>query len=186
MAQHQVLFCPFCRESFEGIGACPEHELTLVPLTELPARPEEQHEPDDDELPDAQRARELSLLDLRFGRGWVALGALSTAAALGLGLLRLEDGSVLRTYELARTRPSLWTLSLVSFTALYVLARRRSAPALYGLRLLVPLLALLSPLALLWVLARFPGSFTLGPASYAVALGTLCLLLGGARLGRPA
>ena len=31
-----ILFCPFCRESFEGEAVCPEHDLELVPIDRLP------------------------------------------------------------------------------------------------------------------------------------------------------
>ena len=31
-----MLFCPFCRDGFEGVAECPEHELTLVPIDRLP------------------------------------------------------------------------------------------------------------------------------------------------------
>ena len=31
-----LLFCPFCRECFEGEAQCPEHELALVRFEDLP------------------------------------------------------------------------------------------------------------------------------------------------------
>ncbi|HVZ31866.1 MAG TPA: hypothetical protein VG963_05540, partial [Polyangiaceae bacterium] len=79
--------------------------------------------------------------------------------------------------------PSLWTLGLVSFTALYVLARRRTPQALRGLRVLMPLLALISPVTLLWALGRLGWSVELGSAPYAVALGSGLMLVGGFKLG---
>ena len=30
-----ILFCPFCRDGFEGVEECPEHELTLLPIDRL-------------------------------------------------------------------------------------------------------------------------------------------------------
>ena len=34
--EHEILFCPYCRDGFEGVEECPEHELTLVPIDRLP------------------------------------------------------------------------------------------------------------------------------------------------------
>jgi hypothetical protein len=195
MAKHQVLFCPFCRESFEDLESCPEHELRLVPLALLPAD-EHADESEQDELtvdrelaerlPALPEDRELALFAPQHGRALVAVGALLNALALALPLVRLEGAPMLTTFELARARPSLWTLALVSFTSLYALARRRSLRQLRGLRVLVPLLALVSPATLLAVLRPLAGRSELGMAVYVVAAAALLLGYGGARLGAPA
>lgn len=190
MAKHQVLFCPFCRESFEQLEACPEHELPLVPVDQLPASDPHDDAEDVDEIEPAQPVvaqdeRVHGPLELRYGRGLVALGALLNASALALQLVRLEGAPMLRTFELARARPSLWTLGLVSFTALYALTRRRTPRALRGLRVLVPLLALISPATLFWVLLRVGPVGELGLAVHAVLLATLLMLYGGVQLGAP-
>ena len=44
-----VLFCPFCRESFEGETHCPEHELALVPFDRLEGATNSSTQPRDDE-----------------------------------------------------------------------------------------------------------------------------------------
>jgi len=188
MAEHQVLFCPFCRESFEGRSTCPDHELTLVSFDRL--RPEERpHEPDEEPDPRAPERpvdeRPLALLDPRYGRGTVALGGLLALVALGLRPLELPGFDLVRTYQLARAIPSLWTLLLVAFTVAFVLSRRRTPRALRSLRVLVPLLALVSPASLAWALVRLGGTggHPLGAAVYAVALSSLLLVAGGLRLG---
>jgi hypothetical protein len=84
--------------------------------------------------------------------------------------------------------PSLWTLLLVSFTVLFALTRRRTLRRLRSLRVLVPLLALLSPLTLGWAVARLIGltgmvDLRLGAAVYVVVGASLLLLVGGVRLG---
>ncbi|MDB4976177.1 MAG: Phosphate transport system permease protein PstA [Myxococcaceae bacterium] len=194
MAQHQVLFCPFCHESFEHQRHCPEHELELVPFDRL-ASHSALMEPELDELDEPLAGavpaadRPLSVFELRHGRGAVALGALLNLLALGLPLIKLggapSPGSV---YRLAHLMPSLWTLLLVSFTVLFVLARRRTPRRLRSLRVLVPWLALLSPVTLAWGIARFigvSGMVDVGPGSavYVVAGASLLLLVGGLRLG---
>lgn len=190
MAEHQVLFCPFCRESFEGRGSCPDHELTLVSFDQL--RPDESaHEPDD-ELDEAKVKlpvddRPLSLFEPRYGRGVVALGALFDLLALVLRPLELPGHQLVRTYQLARAVPSLWTLLLVAFTVLFALSRRRTPRALRSLRVLMPLLALVSPATLVWAFIRLGGTngHPLGGAVYAVAVSSLLLLYGGLGLGVP-
>lgn len=188
MAEHQVLFCPFCRESFEGRGSCPDHELTLVSFDQL--RPDESaHEPDD-ELAEAHAARPvddrpLTLFEPRYGRGIVALGALFDLLALLLRLLELPSSDPPRTYQLAHAIPSLWTLLLVAFTVFFALARRRTLRALRSLRVLMPLLALVSPATLVWAIIRLGGTngHPLGGTVYAVAVSSLLLAYGGLHLG---
>jgi hypothetical protein len=192
MAQHQVLFCPFCRESFEGQSHCPEHELALVPLARLGASsaPGAEHEhADDDDLdePEVPRdVRPLALLDPRQGRGGVALGALCQLAALGLPLLRVDASEPAATYELARAIPSLWTLLLVAFTVSYTLARRRSPRALRSLRVVVPALGAVALACLLWAHGRFGFAAQPAAGSFLIAAGALLLVACGARLGAAA
>lgn len=191
MAEHQVLFCPFCRESFEGTQRCPEHDLLLVPFDKLGPDPlDPAHDPEviDD--------TELDTLEPGFGRGFVASGALLNALALGFEFVRGIKGSDgLTVRELAITAPSLWTLPLVSFTLLFLLKRRRTPRSLRGLRVLVPLLAFLSPATMAWVLWRVhqgvavwaTGKRTigldLGSAFMVVGIASLLILIGGLRLG---
>jgi hypothetical protein len=188
MAEHQVLFCPFCRESFEGLKTCPEHDLRLVPFSKLapdPAEIKRLSYVDEDKI--------LAPFELRFGRAYVALGALANLLALPLPLIRLPGGKSYSTLFVAAARPALWTLALVTFTLLFVLQRRRSPRALRGMRVLVPLLACVSPATVLWELQRVRGGaaawltrgepFELGPALYVVVVGAVLTALGGARLG---
>jgi hypothetical protein len=198
MPQHQVLFCPFCRESYEGHTRCPEHDLDLVTFDRLapdPAALQDDDEPRDDGRNDD---RVLAAFDPRHGRGLVAVGAALNACALGFELLKgIGSSPGLRTHEVAITAPSLWTLPMVSFTLLYILHRRRTVAQLRGLRVLVPLLSLLSPATLLWVFFRIKhgasvwatGGRRIGVepafAVYVVALAAVLIFWGGLRLGSP-
>lgn len=188
MAEHQVLFCPFCRESFEGSRTCPEHDLKLVPFSKLAPDPAESRalsQVDDD--------RPLAPFEPRFGRAYVALGALANLLALPLALIRLPGGKSYSTLFVAAARPALWTLGLVTFTLFFVLQRRRSPRALRGMRVLVPALACVAPATVLWELHRLRGGaaawltrgepFELGPALYVVLAAAALTALGGARLG---
>lgn len=191
MPAHQVLFCPFCRESFEDRARCPEHDLPLVAFDRLGPDPlEAEHDPD------VVDTTPLEPLDPRFGRLWVALGAVLNALTLGFEFVRgVGPSAGLSVRELAITAPSLWTVPLVSFVLLFVLRRRRTPRALRGLRVLVPMLAFVSPLTFGWVMWRLhhgvavwaTGQRTIGldvgSAWYVMALASMFILVGGIKLG---
>jgi hypothetical protein len=191
MAQEMVLFCPFCRESFEGEQVCPEHEIQLVPFDRLPQSDLDAH--DDESEPDRlSDDAVLSTFDPRVGRAWVGAGALFNALSLLLVFAyRSDDGKGVHTYELATRSPSLWTLALVSFTLLFVLKRRRTPRALRGLRVLVPALACVSPITVAWVMyrlreglvARTPPIHEPGVAVALVLIAAALVFFGGLRLG---
>lgn len=200
MPQHQVLFCPFCRESFEGHTRCPEHDIELVTFDRLAPDPTSVEEDDDGGstagTPESDENRILAALDPHHGRGFVAVGAVLNASALGFELLKGIGASAgLRTHEVAITAPSLWTLPMVSATLLYILHRRRTLAHLRGLRVLVPLLALLSPATLAWVFLRIRQGASVwatggrrigvepGLAVYVVAIASVLIFWGGVRLG---
>jgi hypothetical protein len=195
MALHQILFCPFCRESFEGQRRCPEHELELVPLARLPAAAHEHDLDDDDERSGlAHASARLSALEPRYGRAEVLAAALinGLALVLPLGTGQGDGLGQHRTLVLCAVFPVLWTLLLVSFTLVFVLVRRRTAASLASLRLLVPALGLASPAALAIVASRVGrGPWSLlggGPgvssAGVCVLIAALLMVVGGVRLGR--
>ena len=181
MTEHQVLFCPFCGDSFEGRATCPAHELSLVPYDQLALPPDTDDRDDCAAQATADEAAPLGLLDPRGGRAQVTLAALLLGLAMPLGLLRVGD-LTLRTYEVARRLPSLWTWSLVSFCVIYLLGRRRTPHALRGLRVVVPWLGLVALLTLGLAVARL-GVDARGPAAYAAATGGVLLVAFGLRLG---
>ena len=189
MAEHQVLFCPFCRECFEGVQVCPDHDLALIPFHKLP--------PDraSTELPELNEDTPLEALEVRFGRGFVAAGALLNGVVLGLEFVRFPGGRGLSTATLASTIPALWTVGLVSFTLLFVLRRAKTLRALRALRVLVPALACISPLTLIWELLRIRAGTVLwmaqvrssqalpGAALYVCLLASGLIVYGGVQLG---
>lgn len=133
MNTHPVLFCPFCRESFEGIERCPSHDLALIDFQQL-ARVDLAS--DDARLP---------VQSLRGGRGWLLAGAVLTLCAFFLPLAHLsgavEVESTLRA--LTGRAPRLWLLPAAALATLSVLARRRTPSAMRGARVAVGLLALI-------------------------------------------
>jgi hypothetical protein len=181
-----ILFCPFCRESFEGVTVCPEHELGLVPWNELP-RPARR---DDEPLPWWSPA---------LGRGEVAAGALGTLAAfatLPLATVATDTvqygGTMLKLALL--TSPKLWLVATGVLAELAMLGRRRTPLDMRKARLAVLFTALVPIAAAFWALdgarralaASDPGA-TLAIGAGPIAL-TVCALVtcaGALRLGGP-
>ena len=136
----RILFCPFCRECFEGEARCPEHDLALVPFEKLPRTAEDAAAdlPRDDE--------ELSAFDGRFGRAIVAAGALTILASFAMTFVDITvQGSAtgFSGFEAASGRaPNLWTVPFVGVVLVAILARRRSLAKMRGARLSVMLLGL--------------------------------------------
>ena len=126
-----ILFCPFCRECFEGEARCPDHDLALVPFARLP---EARRELADDEP--------LLPLDPRFGRGFVFLGAaLMLAGFLGpLARTYYGDQEAWDTgYRLAATRAmNLWMVPMVAAALVAILHRRATLAQLRSVRLASP------------------------------------------------
>jgi hypothetical protein len=191
MTEHQVLFCPFCRECFEGQSSCPEHDLALVRLEQLGPDPL-----DPENSPEAVDERPLATIDPRFGRGWVAGAAVLSALAFLLEFVRGVNGTEgLTTRELAILLPSLWTLPLVTFTLLFILRRRRTPRALRSVRVLVPLVSLVTPATAAWALLRLHQGaavwatggrvigMDVGPAVYVTVVAGIVGVIGGVRLG---
>src|SRR5688500_7833988 len=133
----EVLFCPFCRDSFEGRETCPDHDIPLVSFEALPQRTGSRAIPRDDEV--------LAPYDPRFGRGIVAAGAVLTFAGFFAPLVS-RRGDLDVTYSafaIASTiAPNLWTVVFAGAMVIAALARRRTLASMRGARLAVLLVGL--------------------------------------------
>jgi hypothetical protein len=153
--EHAPKFCPFCRDCFEGVETCPDHDIALVPFDALPKirRPVRDNEV-------------LAVFDLRYGRGVVLGGALLMVVgmALPLATTTVEEPLTVTGFGLAMTRaPHLWAVPLVAAAFISVLFRRRSLAAMRGARVAVPVLSLISATALGYtVMALARGAAQLG------------------------
>lgn len=125
-----LLFCPFCKECYEGIDLCPDHELALVPFDALPRDAEDLSLPGDEDR--------LVGFDPRFGRGIVALGValmLGAFAAPMMEVTTTTQSRVFSAYAAALTNaPNLWTIPFVAAMFVAFLARRRTPSELRGAR----------------------------------------------------
>jgi hypothetical protein len=189
-----LLFCPFCRECFEGETECPEHELALVPFEKLPRDPEV----DAGDLPAHDQA--VSLLDPRFGRGFVMGGIVLSAVGFLMPVLSLVgDGQsrVWSGFEAASSRaPNLWTVPFVAAMFVWVLARRRTPIAMMGARLAGMVFAIAPLLSLAYTVLKVrQGAAQLADRTHramevgveygvvVIALGAVLMLIGSVRLG---
>jgi hypothetical protein len=190
MTDAQVLFCPFCRETFEGIDRCPTHDLGLVPFRVLQAI-----------VDSTQDDKPLRFASLRLGRGPIFVGAALTSVAFFLPLLRLSgqvesSSTLLRLASTQGEGMRLWFVPMSAFTLLLTLYRRRSPAAMRGARLVAMMLALLPSAVVAWTLrgayeaaARMNelmggGIHTqLGGGSLLTFVAAILLVAGAARLG---
>lgn len=137
-----IAFCPFCRDGFEGMAECPEHQLTLVPIDSLPR-------------PAAQPLGAVTFFaDPRLGRGAVLLGA--AFALLGFALPFVRAGGIdASALEVAIDGAhNLWLTPGAACGVLAVLWARRSAPAMRSARLAVLGLALAGSFPLIYTTRR--------------------------------
>lgn len=144
----ELLSCPFCRELFsqdEG-PKCPECDLPLVPLRQLPLSAEGQAEAalENSDPPEDQR---FPLLFFKRGRGM-----LSVVALIGLGLflqpwisLGRPDPVTLSGFDLATSNaPWLWGGAVGWFLIIPLVLSRRTVNELRGVRVIATLFAALT------------------------------------------
>lgn len=128
-----MLFCPFCRECFEGEETCPEHELDLIPFQELPEAKRQPRVGDDERVPS---------WELGYGRGLVLSGsALMFIGFLG-SFVRGRGGEATGLEFATSDAVNLWLIPFVATTLVAILMRRRTPRQMRGARVALPLVAL--------------------------------------------
>lgn len=184
-----VRFCPFCRESFEGVDACPEHGLRLVDFQALPKL-------EDPRAPDAW----MPWSTLAFGRGPLLFGALLMLAAFFLPFAAMHGGLEAESslYDLARQRAqTLWMVPLSACAMLAVFYRRRTLRGLFSVRLVVAWLGVVPAVvagvrlfgsyqaaARLSAKLGEPVAVTPGAGVFTLAAAMITVLFAATRLGR--
>lgn len=174
-------FCPFCRECFEGVVDCPDHELVLVDFDKLP-RVKSEDEEGNEILP---------FMDLRFGRGLIVAGFVVTTVAFFLPFVRVANEVSFSAAKVAVARaPNLWAAEFAALGCLVMVFRAQTPARLRALRLAVALLAALGSLAVGFTWWRIAGgaaqmgvAATVEWGAVVLCLGLGMLVLGGARLG---
>lgn len=191
MTHDRVRFCPFCREPFEGLDRCPDHDLPLVEFGEFVASSR-------DRLPALDER--LSPSDLRFGRGQIGIGAVLVLVGLGMPAVvdGFREGATTTGFELWQLRAD-YLLVLPASVVLAVVAvfRRDTRRGLMAVRLAVGI-ALVTALAALSVAAYHvqtyaaqrtsageSGEVSPGYGVVVILCGLVMAAHATARLGRP-
>jgi hypothetical protein len=184
----RLLFCPFCRECYEGERVCPVHELELVEFQDLPKQAHERALPGWDEP--------VPPWEPRFGRGWMALGA--AACLLGfflpLVLATTEQGTQAWSgFDVATSRgKNLWTVPFAGAMFVFFLIRRRTPVQMLGARLAGVVLSLMPAASLAYTLVnvqrfadRAGGAVVVewGVGVWVIAASSVLLLAGSLRFG---
>ncbi len=144
----ELLSCPFCRELFaqEEGPHCPECDLPLVPLHQLPLSLDGAAEAAIDQI-DPPEDQKLPLTYLRRGRGLLPL-----LSALGIGLFFSPWVSLLRPDEVslsgfdlaASNAPFLWGGVVGYFLSIPLVLSRRTLNELHGIRVIATLFSLMT------------------------------------------
>ena len=138
----KILFCPFCRDGFEGLVECPEHELTLLPLDRLPKLAE-------------QPVPEITFfVDPRFGRGGVFLGALLVIAGFFGPFVRAGELDASALEVAVDGAHNLWFTPGAALAVFWVLWARRGRRLMRDARVAVAGLALIGGLPLIYTSRR--------------------------------
>ena len=175
----QILFCPYCRESFEGLAECPEHELALVPI---------------DRLPRTNRSTHAAsfFLDPRLGRGPVLAGALMTILGFFLPVARTGVFEASAIQVAIDGALNLWLVPGSALATLAVLWRRRDRESMWSGRFAVLGLAVAGFLPLLYTARRISLMASAEGAGlewlsggFVMAAGLVLTGVGSLRLGRP-
>lgn len=171
------LVCPFCREPFEGEARCPDHDLLLVPETEL-----------EEGLP-----REAGF-GLSHGRGLLLLASLLTMGAFFAPFFVDAEGNLPPVSALGVAlagADSLWACFFAPALVLTTLLVRSTPTSLVRARLALFCVSLFSIAAPLLALRRGAmlveaGGSTLskGAGAYALIGGLALMALASVLLGR--
>jgi hypothetical protein len=185
-----VLFCPFCREAFEGEPVCPDHDLALVDFRVLaPSKPPRA---DDADVPWWSPA---------LGRGLLAAGAIGTLAAFMVLPFASSEGATRMGGSMLKLAlfgsPKLWPIAAASVAQLALLGRRRSALSLRRARAAALIIAVVPSLATAWAFSAAQDAtaqlaaregvarvLSLASGGYVIALCALLMVASAARLGR--
>jgi hypothetical protein len=138
----KVLFCPYCEEGFENRLDCPEHELALVPIDDLPKRGK------------AALDRVRFFADPRLGRGPVQLGALLVLIGFVAPFVR-SRGLAASGLEIAIDgATNLWLTPGAAIVVLWIPWQRRTRRTMHAARGAVFGLALSGGLPLVYTTHR--------------------------------
>lgn len=190
MGVSQLFACPFCRELYtQGeVDVCPQCDLVVKPLGDLPPSHEAQVLADEEQgpiIPEAPEDEELPWTYLGRARGSLLMVSLMGLAVFFAPWLheRAPEIRTLSGFEFAKLLGWIWAAGIAWFVMIPLVASRRTVRQMRGARVAVGFLA---SMVLLTVLARLaiqptphpliPIRYTFGWGIYAAGfLGALAL-----------
>jgi len=138
----KILFCPFCRDGFEDVTECPEHELALLPIDRLPR------------LAGKSPEEVVFFADPRLGRGGLLLGAVLVLAGFLAPFVRARGISASALEVAIDGAHNLWLTPGAALAVLWILWARRSKSAMRAARLAVLGLVFAGALPLIYTSRR--------------------------------
>lgn len=138
----EVSFCPFCHEGFEGRVECPEHELTLISINELPRHA------------DRPLDRVAFFVDPRLGRGAPLLGAALVLLGFIVPFVRSSQLEATAVEVAIDGAGNLWFTPGAAIALLWILWQRRGRDTMRAARVAVLGLALGGLLPLIYTCRR--------------------------------
>lgn len=132
-AVSEPLFCPFCRECFEDVARCPDHDIPLVGFQEL-------QKTRGRVAPSAEEA--IEVYSPRYGRAFLMAAAFLWIAGFSLPFVAIPGRGAVSGFGLASASAlNLWMVPALAFAVLSVLVRRRTPATMRSARLAVGVLA---------------------------------------------
>ncbi len=185
----KLLFCPFCRECFEDLERCPDHDLPLVSFEALPVAPVEQ----DDEAP-------VNMLDPKRGRAELIVAALGLLGGFLLPLVSVTVTTAARGERLqsftalaaaAERAPNLWAIPIAGALFASFVARRRTPLQMRGARLASLIVALAPILSVVYSVRRMIAAagleqgvaVSIEPGAYVIVASAIIAIVGSVRFG---
>ncbi len=178
-----LLFCPFCRECFEGEQRCPDHELPLVPFEALPKARVEQ--PDD---------APMSILDPSRGRAELAIAGVALLASFLAPIVEVTSDARSETFSAlaaaSQRAPNLWAIPIAGAILVSTVSRRRVPLRMRGARLalvfvsLVPLVSIGYSVRRIFEASSIAGmTSTMSFGPYVIGAAALLGVVGSLRFG---
>lgn len=191
MSGAPLLFCPFCREPFEGEQRCPDHDLVLVPFSQLPSVRRTEL---DDDVPVAP-------IEWRFGRAELMLASICLFGGFASTFVTLnasgrEQPFTAFTAALAQA-PNLWAVPFAAALLASFVLRRRTPIDMRRVKLAGALVALAPLVSIVYSALRIQRSVAMlnesgevasvefGAGAVIMLVGVLFALVGSARFGGP-
>lgn len=143
----KVQFCPFCRECFEDIERCPEHDLPLVSFEAIAATPRERA--DDEPVP---------MLDPGRGRAELVVAAIGLLAGFAMPFVTVRAFGRSQAFTglaaAAERAPNLWAVPVAGALLGSFVLRRRTPIQMRGARLAAIVIALAPIVSVIYSVRR--------------------------------